>query len=93
MITLGGITSYEAMCVGTPVAALRWAHMAPVVDRLVDAGLVAGLDESTAASELLVLLADPARRKALAQRGHRIIDGHGAERTAGAIAAFAGFLR
>lgn len=86
VVTLGGLTSYEAMCVGTPVAALRWAHMAVVVDRMAAGGLVVPVDLSTAADTLGALLDDRDRLTLLAARGHTLIDGDGARRVAAVVA-------
>lgn len=79
VVTLGGLTSYEAMCLGRPVAAVGWEHLAPVVRRLAAAGLVADLGSDPAA-ELLRLVRDADRLSSLARTGFDLIDGRGADR-------------
>lgn len=84
-VTLGGLTSYEAMCLGCPVAALPWMHMASVVSRLKAAGLVAELDIQAAGEGIRRLLGDEVQLSNFAERGRSTIDGLGARRVAAAI--------
>jgi spore coat polysaccharide biosynthesis predicted glycosyltransferase SpsG len=86
VVTLGGITAYEAMCLGRAGAAVRHPGMTPYVRALAAEGLLADLGEPDAAASALMDLADDRTRlAALAARGHRAIDGHGARRVAEAL--------
>lgn len=86
VVTLGGLTSYEAMCLGRPVAAVAWAHMAHYVARLAEFGLLVNLGEGMAAIEALLKLCHrPDQLAQLALRGWQTIDGAGASRVAAAI--------
>lgn len=88
IVTLGGETSYEAMCLGRPVACVRWAHMGPYVDAMARSGLVADLGGEPAGA-LLALVHDPAALASLARAGYESVDGGGADRCAAAIHALA----
>jgi spore coat polysaccharide biosynthesis predicted glycosyltransferase SpsG len=91
VVTLGGITSYEAMCLGVPVACVRYAHMGRYVERMAAEGLVLDLGESDAASgALLDCLGDGERLARVARTGFARVDGHGARRTARAILSLEG---
>ncbi len=86
VVTLGGITAYEAMCLGRAGAAVRDPGMAPYVRALAAEGLLADLGEPEAAASALIDLAEDGPRMAeLAGRGHRAIDGQGARRVAEAL--------
>lgn len=86
IVTLGGITAYEAMCLGRAGAAVRDPGMAPYVRVLAGEGLLADLGEpEAAAAALLDLAQDGPRVVSLAERGHRAIDGQGARRVAEAL--------
>ena len=86
IVTLGGITAYEAMCLGRAGAAVRDPGMAPYVRVLAAAGLLADLGEpEAAAAALLDLAQDGPSVASLAERGHRAIDGQGARRVAEAL--------
>ena len=83
VVTLGGITAYEAMCLGRAGAAVRHPGMESYVGALAAEGLLADLGEAEdAASALMDLAEDGPRVAALAGRGHRAIDGQGARRVA-----------
>lgn len=86
VVTLGGITSYEAMCLGRPVAAVAWRHMSPYVRGMADAGLLNDLGSVQVAGRRLArLLRRPARMAQRAGRAFNILDGSGAERCAALI--------
>ncbi|HKE15143.1 MAG TPA: hypothetical protein VKB80_09780 [Kofleriaceae bacterium] len=86
VVTLGGITAYEAMCLGRPGAAVRDGGMAPYVGKLAMEGLLVDLGEPESAAAALVELAEDGPRLAeLADRGHRVIDGNGARRVARSV--------
>lgn len=83
IVTLGGITSYEAMCLGRPVACVRHGHMGIYVQRMASEGLVQDLGDSTgAARRLTEILGAGAALGAAAERAYRSIDGRGARRVA-----------
>jgi spore coat polysaccharide biosynthesis predicted glycosyltransferase SpsG len=87
VITMGGLTSYEAMCLGRPVLAVEWTYMAPYVRGLDAAGLVGtlgGIEGS--ANRVRGLLTDATRLRQLALAGWKTIDGHGAARVVTEIA-------
>ena len=84
VVTLGGETTYEAMCLGRPVACVSWAHMRPYVSALARSGLVADLGAEPAGT-LLALIRDEAALERLAMAGYEAIDGCGADRCASAI--------
>ncbi|MDG2522832.1 hypothetical protein P7B02_14935 [Caulobacter segnis] len=83
IVTLGGLTSYEAMVLGRPVACVSWRNMAPYVALLAQAGVAADLGlVETAASAVLALAEDGPRLSALARKGFETVDGEGARRVA-----------
>lgn len=89
----GGVTAYEACALGVPavVTAVVPAQQ-PTVAALARAGAVvaggrfrsAG-DARRLAGAIVRLLDDEARRRALARRGRRLVDGRGALRVAAAL--------
>lgn len=81
-VTLGGISTYEAMCLGRPVGAVAWAHLAPYVRSLAEAGLVVPIKD---ASDIESAASDAALLASTARRGWSTVDGCGAERVADAI--------
>jgi spore coat polysaccharide biosynthesis predicted glycosyltransferase SpsG len=89
IVTLGGLTSYEAMCLGRAVFAVAWKHMAPYVEQLDEAGLLKNLGMlgmgDSMIDRLYGSLTDIERVCQLAQSGWQAIDGRGAERAANAI--------
>jgi len=85
-ITLGGITSYEVMCLGRACGAIAWNQMEAYVYALADLGLLENLGTVEQAPEVLKrLLMEPERLQALAAKGWRTVDGKGGERIAGQI--------
>lgn len=81
LITMGGRTSYEGMCLGRPVAAVQWGGMARFVRAMAASGLVFDLGPARGATaRLRDALADAEVWRALAWRGWQTIDGRGAER-------------
>ena len=97
-VVAGGTTLYEACALGTPVVAVPVVPgQTTTVRRFVRGGVAAGVRRAlrvgteawglAAADAALDLLADPARRGALARRGRLAIDGQGAARVARAIVA------
>ncbi|MGF1500155.1 MAG: hypothetical protein ACFB8W_25495 [Elainellaceae cyanobacterium] len=89
-ITLGGITSYEAMCLGRPCAAISWSFMATYVERLSQAELLENLGTlPQAAHRLLEVIQNVAKLQRLAHKGWLAVDGYGAERIADRIGEWA----
>lgn len=83
IVTLGGITSYEAMCLGRPVAAIAWKHMRPYVRALNAKGLLIDLGTPrNAGRQLLRALMNPGLLANRADRAFRLVDGRGAARCA-----------
>jgi UDP-2,4-diacetamido-2,4,6-trideoxy-beta-L-altropyranose hydrolase len=83
IVTLGGLTSYEAMVLGRPTACVSWRNMAPYVAQLAQAGAAGDLGPvETAAKAVLALVEDGARLSALARKGFEAVDGEGARRVA-----------
>ena len=83
-VTLGGNTTYEALALGRPVACIRWKYMTSFVSELARGGLAFDLgdDPGNAAREVVALLATAQPRERAAERGFRLLDGHGALRIA-----------
>ena len=91
----GGLSLYEALCLGTPALAVAIisgtpgyeGHQAGTVSRLAGAGCCvslggeADLDVETVAGRLAELVADQGKRASLSAAGMRLIDGGGTERT------------
>lgn len=88
VVGMGGISAYEAMCLGRPLALLRWSYMEEYVDGLVAAGLACDLgDVDAAAGRLAALCGEIEEITLVAQRGWSLIDGCGGERVADAVIA------
>jgi spore coat polysaccharide biosynthesis predicted glycosyltransferase SpsG len=86
VVTLGGLTSYEAMCLGRAVFAIEWAHMAPYVEQLDAVGLLKNLGSGErTVDHLYESLMDAESVRRLARSGWEAIDGRGAERVVGII--------
>jgi hypothetical protein len=83
VVSLGGQTAYEAMCLGRPVACVRWGPMEHVVDRLAGEGLVVDLgDVVEATTNLARAIRRPTGLAATARAGWLALDGEGAQRAA-----------
>ena len=87
VVTLGGLTSYEAMCLGRAALAVACSNMAPYVEQLAAIGLLKNLGSGLrAVEELCASLADVESIRQLARAGWEAIDGRGAERVAAILA-------
>lgn len=92
-IVAGGLTMYEACCVGAPALAVCQPidHQLELSERLAAAGAMATVGYGLESSEELIahavgeLARDPQRRRALSARGPALVDGRGTERTAAAL--------
>lgn len=82
-ITLGGMTSYEAMCLGRPCGAIAQGATIPHVQSLAELNLLENLgDVEQAVGSLQQFLAQPSRLEELAAAGWQAIDGQGGDRIA-----------
>ena len=87
VISMGGQSVLEALHLGRPVAALRWADLGRDVEWLADQGLVLDLGAvEQAGAALEHALQAPRELADLAEAGWRAIDGGGADRCVDAIA-------
>lgn len=83
IITLGGLTTYEALCLGKPCAAIGWSYMSKYVEALSQMRLLINLgDIEQAPANLLNRLQHLDQLTNLAQLGWQRIDGQGAARIA-----------
>jgi spore coat polysaccharide biosynthesis predicted glycosyltransferase SpsG len=83
VVTLGGLTTYEAMCLGRPAATVAWGPMTADVDRLTGTGVAADLGPpEEAAARLTTLAGDGPELGRLARAGWELVDGRGASRVA-----------
>ena len=86
VVTLGGLTTYEAMCLGRPAAALSWGPMAEAVPQLAATGVLADVGTGPeAGARVAELAADPTSLGLLAWAGWEQVDGRGATRVAAEI--------
>lgn len=91
VVSAGGSTVYELMCLGRPLVICPVADNQRVTyEHLVGAGLAAGLgpvdelrrDPASGAQMLRELLADPERMASVAEVGFETVDGRGRQRVA-----------
>jgi UDP-2,4-diacetamido-2,4,6-trideoxy-beta-L-altropyranose hydrolase len=89
IISAGGRSAYEALCLGIPLCALSFdRHQAKTLSALskagacLDLGPGSRLEPKAVAETVLELDADPARRERLSRSGRRLVDGDGARRVA-----------
>lgn len=81
LITMGGITSYEGMCLGKPVACISCGSMGFYIEQLDKKKLVKNLGtKEEAFSNLLKLTYSINELKNLAKKGWNEVDGKGTER-------------
>jgi spore coat polysaccharide biosynthesis predicted glycosyltransferase SpsG len=80
-VTLGGITSYEAMCLGRACGAIAWEQKATHVEALAALDLLENLGTvEQAVDTLRDRLMEPTRLRTLANNGWQTIDGQGSDR-------------
>ncbi len=91
-LTAGGLASFEALCVGTPLVALSYdgfqhftISMLAKADACVDLGEGSLLKPSSIPPVLAALDGSLGRREQLSFRGRQIVDGRGAERVCGIV--------
>lgn len=81
VITLGGMTSYEAMCLGKPVGAIGWKYMGYYIRELDKINLLFNLGNGNEALDNLRSFFNNTNvLKQLALNGWKTIDGLGVER-------------
>ncbi|KOP82300.1 hypothetical protein ACFFHH_22430 [Cytobacillus solani] len=81
VVTLGGLTSYEAMYLGKPVLAIEWAHMSYYVKELEKKGLLKSLGNGEEVfGNLVSNLNNIPLLNDIAKSGWYEIDGKGTER-------------
>ncbi|MCE5169322.1 hypothetical protein LQV63_08355 [Paenibacillus profundus] len=81
VITLGGLTTYEAMYIGTPVCAIEWSYMAPYVRKLHDYNYIENLGAPERVNDAFERIIDKSEvlfKKM--EHSWRTLDGLGAER-------------
>jgi UDP-2,4-diacetamido-2,4,6-trideoxy-beta-L-altropyranose hydrolase len=88
-ITAGGLSAYEALCAGTPLAALSYDSLQQSTicalaseGACIDLGAGDRLDPLRISEMICSLDPDIEKRRSLSARGREIIDGRGAERVA-----------
>jgi spore coat polysaccharide biosynthesis predicted glycosyltransferase SpsG len=82
-VTLGGLTAFEALCLGKPSAAVEYKHLTEYVRKLDDCGLLCNLGViEDFPSTLLRLIKDNEKLNRTALNGYLSIDGRGASRAA-----------
>ena len=91
-ITAGGLSAFEAICVGTPLIAVAFDELQQVTltalaaaNACFDLGLVASLEPEKLAESLTALETDFSLRRRLSESGRQVVDGRGAERVAALI--------
>lgn len=87
VVTLGGIMSFEAMCLGRTVAALNWRYMGEYVNKFSAQGLLFDLGREISDWKACFpdLLGDTSAREQITFRGFNTIDGGAVSRLVEAI--------
>jgi spore coat polysaccharide biosynthesis predicted glycosyltransferase SpsG len=83
VVTQGGLTAAEALCLGRPVICIRWQHLAPLVDSLEALGLV-WIPSADSSGFSWAGLQDGWWRDAT-DRAFKLFDGRGADRVVDAV--------
>ena len=91
-VTAGGLSAFETLCAGVPLAALAYdSHQQKTIETIarrgacVNLGPGGNLDPGRAALVFALMQRDLHLRAALSQRGKRLVDGGGARRVCGII--------
>ena len=88
VVTAGGVTLLESLVLGRPTVCVIVAeNQRRAFEAVVAAGAAVGAVPDAAASEVGALLVAPERRRELAARARKVVDGRGAARVADAIVA------
>lgn len=74
LITLGGMSTYEAMCLGVPVAAIRWSYLSYIVQSFGKLGMISDLGDFAGSYERSLAL-DVKNVNEICKNAYNIIDG------------------
>ncbi|MEM5558202.1 hypothetical protein AAHK07_06730 [Aliarcobacter cryaerophilus] len=74
LVTLGGMTTYEAMCLGVPASAVRWNYLEYIVKSFGEKNMITDLGNIDEAYENLLNL-DIDKVNSICQNAYNIIDG------------------
>ncbi len=87
VVTAAGVTLLESLTLGRPtIAVATAANQVANIDAVRAAGAAWAESAVSACDAVAALLADPAARSRLSQRGRALIDGRGAQRVAASVA-------
>ncbi|MHB8669434.1 MAG: hypothetical protein ACYDAD_02555 [Acidimicrobiales bacterium] len=90
VVTAGGVTFLEALCLGRPTVAVAIAdNQRRAVSGASRVGAAIAAEPGEAASVVASLVADPPRRRELAERAAALVDGRGARRAVEVVLALA----
>lgn len=90
----GGGATWERCCIGAPTIAVVVAdNQRASIPALATTGVIVAATPETLTATIGTLVADGGKRHALGEAGRRLVDGRGAVRAAGALAARSLFLR
>jgi len=78
LITLGGMTTYEAMCLGVPASAVRWNYLEYIVKSFGEKNMITDLGNIDEAYENLLNL-NINKVNYIYQNAYKIIDGNSLE--------------
>ena len=88
VVSAGGVTLLESLCLGRPTVAVALApNQRANVEGVVAEGAALLVDPGGAAAAVRRLVDDPALRVSISAAARRLIDGHGVDRVAEAIVA------
>lgn len=83
VLTLGGLTAYEAMYIGVPAIGIAWGYMGFYAQKLDSAGLLMYAEDVTQAFQLLLnCCTNTDKIIRIARNGYECIDGKGGYRVA-----------
>lgn len=86
IVTMGGMTSYEAMYLGKPVLAVEWKYMSKYVKYLEKRGLLISLgNRMSFVSNLIRTTSEVCKLQEVVEKSYSIIDGEGNKRVADII--------
>ena len=74
LITLGGMTTYEAMCLGVPASAVRWNYLEYIVKSFGEKNMITDLGNIDEAYENLLNI-DIDKVNSICKNAYDIIDG------------------
>lgn len=74
LITLGGMSTYEAMCLGVPVSGIRWNYLSYAVENFGKKGMISDLGDIDSAYQNLLNL-KPIEVNKICKRAYDTVDG------------------